>query len=94
MHQTILVSVSHSNVHNIACIYTIIQMWQSYLNVVYERDSSHIYRSSDFLNDLFTMKVLLSALTRYMGFFSTCQLLVSLKLEKYYIENTTALQTL
>lgn len=72
-------------------------MWQSYLNVVYERDSSHIYRSSDFLNDLFTMKVLLSALTRYMLFvclFPTCQLLVSLKLEKYYIENTTALQTL
>lgn len=72
-------------------------MWQSYLNVVYERDSSHIYRSSDFLNDLFTMKVLLSALTRYMlfvCFFPTRQLLVSLKLEKYYIENTTALQTL
>lgn len=40
---------------------------QSYLNVVYERDSSHIYRSSDFRNEVFTMKVLLSALTRYMG---------------------------
>lgn len=40
---------------------------QSYLNVVYERDSSHIYRSSDVLNDLFTMKVLLSALTQYVG---------------------------
>lgn len=58
------------------------------------KETAHIYRSSDFLNDLFTMKVLLSALTRYMGGVSTCQLLVSLKLEKYYIENTTALQTL
>lgn len=73
-------------------------MWQSYLNAVYERDGSHIYRSSDFLNDLFTMKVLSSALnTIHVGWlvvFPTHQLLVSLKLEKYSIENTTALQTL
>lgn len=71
------------NVHNIACIYTIIQMPRSYLNVGYERDSSHIYSSSDFRDDVFTMKVLFSALTRYVeGGVSTCQLLVSLKLEK------------
>lgn len=59
--------------------------------------------SAGFLDGVFTMKVLPSALTRYLrgegragrgAGVSTCQLLVSLKLEKYSIENTTALQTL
>lgn len=66
--------------------------------MVVGKKAAHTYTALGIFHDLFTMKVLFSALTRSggIGFLSTGQLLVSLKLErkKDSLENTTALQTL
>lgn len=75
-----------------------IQMWQLDLSGGWERGSSHIYSSGNFPWLIYNESAFLSSnmIRGGIGFLSTGQLLVSLKLERRRIslENTTALQTL